>query len=297
MRSFLLPKTPGVGPLWYVLSLALHAVVLGALVWVSTHTRDTYGAPHFIRLYQEPDATRQFTLRVSDPVGTGTTQGLPGALASMGRVSIAAVPVARARPAGRAPGRDPGTLSIGVPDASTTIPGAIVVGTRRRLGPAFGDGRLWEDVILGAIAAEEDQVWGDAETEMALIVAGLLSSIIEDSLVVRGGIPSWVTTIGGQKWGIDPEYIHLGPIKIPTVLAALLGFAQLPQMGNYELAQQQQWLADVRTQILTQAQRMDQMESFRRNVRKMEARKRREREEERRRRVVVAAQDSIIGKF
>ena len=140
-------------------------------------------------------------------------------------------------------------------------------------------------------------MWGDAETEMALIVAGMLSSIIEDSLVMRGEIPSWVTTIGGQEWGIDSEYIHLGPIKIPTVLAALLGFAQLPQMGNYELAQQQRWLADVRTQILYQAQRMDQMDAFRKNVRAMEARKLREREEERRRRAIVARRDSISDRL
>lgn len=295
MRNFVLPTPPGAGPQWYVLSVALHALVLGSLVWVSTHTRDTYGDTHLIRLYEGSDV-RQFTLRVSDPVGTGTTQRSPGALSGIGRVSIAAVPVDRARPGARAPGRDPGMLSIGIPGASTTIPGAIVVGTRRRIGPAFGDGRLWEYVVLGA-AGPEPQVWGDEETEMALIVAGMLSSIIEDSLVVRGGVPSWVTTIGGQQWGIDPEFIHLGPIKIPTVLAALLGFAQLPQMGNYELAQQQQWLADVRNQILNQAQRMDQMASFRRNVRALEARKLREREEARRRRAIVARRDSISGRL
>ncbi len=296
MRNFLPPRPPGPGPWWYVWSVALHTVLLGALVWVSSHTRDTYGVTRLIRLSEGPAMTRQFAMRLSDPARPGTTRSLPDALGWMGPVSIAAVPEGRARPGGRAPGRDPATLSIGIPNASTTIPGAIVVGTTRPIGPAFGDGRLWEAVILGAVAAEQ-QVWGDKETELALIVAGMISSIIEDSLVVRGGVPDWVTTIGGQEWGIDSEYIHLGPIKIPTVLAALLGFAQLPQMGNYELAQQQQWLADVRNQILNQAQRMDQMQSFKRNVREMEARKRREREEERRRRVIVAGRDSILGRF
>jgi hypothetical protein len=167
------------------------------------------------------------------------------------------------------------------------------VGTRRRIGAAFGDGILWEEARIGPVTEEPE--WGQRETALALQVAEMLADIIDDSLVVRGELPSWVTTIGGQQWGIDSEYIHLGPIKIPTVLAALLGFAQLPQMGNYELAQQQRWLADVRMQILNQAQRMDQMDSFRRNVRALEARKRREREEERRRRGIVAGRDSIIG--
>ena len=295
MRNFLPPKPPAVGPRWYVLSVTLHAVLLGTLVWVSSHTRDTYGVTRLIRLFEGPAVTRQVTMRLADPGRRGTTHASPDALGWMGPISLPAVPAGRARPSARAPGRNPGRLSIGVPGASTTIPGAIVVGTRRRIGPAFGDGRLWEYVVPRAVSEEE--VWSDEETEMAILVAGMLSSIIEDSLVVRGGVPSWVTTIGGQEWGIDPEFIHLGPVKIPTVLAALLGFAQLPQMGNYELAQQQQWLADVRTQILTQAQRMDQMDSFKRNVRAMEARKLREREEERRRRAIVAGRDSIIGRL
>lgn len=32
----------------------------------------------------------------------------------------------------------------------------------------------------------------------------------------------WTKTIGGKKWGIDPEYIHLGPVSIPTAILAAL---------------------------------------------------------------------------
>lgn len=197
-------------------------------------------------------------------------------------------------PSARGPGVFPDSMFIGILGASAVIPGAIVVGTRRPIGPAFGDGTLWEEARVGPVS--EEPMWGQQEAALALQVAAMLTDIMEDSLAARGEIPSWVTTIGGQQWGIDPEFIHLGPVKIPTVLAALLGFSQLPQMGNYELAQQQAWLADVRQQILNQAQRMDQMESFQRNVRALEARKRREREEERRRRGIVAGRDSIIGR-
>ncbi len=213
----------------------------------------------------------------------------------MGPVSISAVPVgAFGSPGARQPDAIADSLSIGIPGASGRIPGAIVVGTRRRIGPTFGDGLLWEEAGVGIIGEEEE--WGAQETLLALEVAEMLADILEDSLWARGEIPRWVTTIGGQEWGIDPQFIHLGPVKIPTVLAALLAFSNLPQMGNYELAQQEAWLADVRNQILTQAQRMDQMKEFRRAVKALEARKRKERDEERRRRGIVAARDSIIGR-
>ncbi len=295
MGSFLPPKPPGTGLRWYVLSAALHMVFLGSLVWVSTHTRSSYASTHLVVLYRGPDDTRQFSMRVADPVGSGAVRASPDALGGIGRVSIAASGVgALGSPDARGPAVFPDSLRIGIPGASGMIPGAIVVGTRRRIGPAFGDGMLWEGPPVGPVA--EEQEWGQQETTLALQVVEMLSDIIDDSLAARGGIPSWVTTIGGQQWGIDPQFIHLGPIKIPTVLAALLGFAQLPQMGNYELAQQQAWLADVRQQILNQALRMDQMDSFRRNVRALEARKRREREEERRRRGIIAGRDSIISR-
>ena len=265
-------------------------------MWASVHTRDSYDSTHLVLLYQGPDEIRQHSMRVADPVGSGAVRASPNALGGMGRVSIAATGMgAMGPPSARGPGVSPDSLFIGIVGASAVIPGAIVVGTRRPIGPAFGDGTLWEEARVGPVT--EEPMWGQQETALALQVAGMLADIMEDSLAVRGEIPSWVTTIGGQQWGIDPEFIHLGPIKIPTVLAALLGLAQLPQMGNYELAQQQRWLSDVRQQILTQAQRMDQMESFRRNVRALEARKRREREEERRRRGIVAGRDSIIGRM
>ncbi len=215
----------------------------------------------------------------------------------MGPVSISAVPVGYfGSPAARRAVAIPDSLSIGIPGASGRIPGAIIVGTRRRIGPTFGDGLLWEETDVG-ISGEEEE-WGAQETLLALEVAEMLADILEDSLWARGGgIPRWVTTIGGQEWGIDPQYIHLGPVKIPTVLAALLAFSKLPDLGNYELAQQQAWLADVRNQILTQAQRMDQIKEFKRAVKALEARKRKERDEERRRRGIVAGRDSIIRRI
>lgn len=296
MRNFLPPTLPRTGPRWYLLSAVVHVVLLGSLVWVSTRTRDEYQVTHLVRLYQGPEVAREHSIRLADPVGPGTRRGETNALRGVGPVSLAAVPVGADGPPGaRWPRGAPDSLSIGIPGASASIPGAIVVGTRRRIGPAFGDGELWVEPDLGPAVEEEE--WGAEETSLALAVAAMLADVIEDSLAARGEIPSLIATIGGQKWGIDSQYIHLGPIKIPMFLAGLLGFTQLPQMGNYELAQQQAWLADVRNQILTQAQRMEQMDAFQRAVKALEARKRREREEERRRGGLVTGRDSTSGRY
>jgi hypothetical protein len=32
----------------------------------------------------------------------------------------------------------------------------------------------------------------------------------------------WTTNIGGNKWGIDQKFIHLGPVSIPTAVLAVL---------------------------------------------------------------------------
>ena len=134
--------------------------------------------------------------------------------------------------------------------------------------------------------------WGPLEAQLALRVAEMLDSLLLDSLIGEG-IPRWVFTAGGQQWGVDPQFIHLGPVKIPTALLAYL--PGLPQ-GNYEQMQQARWLADVRQQILRQAQDMDRLESFRGSIDQLRARRIKERERERIRRGLVAGRDSSTSR-
>ena len=290
MRSFLLPRPPPTEPVWYVISVVVHAILLGALVWVSTHTRQEYGATHLIQLTRDDTEQRQFTMRISDPVGDGVEVAAPRARLGRGPIAMAPAPAPVGSGVGgvRAPVAAPESLAIGIPGASVGVPGAIVVGTRRPIGPTYGDGRVWR-IPRGYRSAKRGE-WGSLETQLALRVVEMLDSVMVDSLLQQG-IPRWVFTAAGQQWGIDQQFIHLGPIKIPTMLLALL---PIPDAGNYEAAQQARWLADVRQQILRQAARMDGMETFRRSIEELRARKQQEREEERRRQNVVAGRDSII---
>ncbi len=291
MRSFRVPPPPGTPGWSYLASVVIHVAALGVLVWVSSHTSARDREIRLVRLFEEPaDPPRQFTMRLGDPVASGVEVADADAAGTLGRVSIAPVVSAVGLTGARAPISPPESLSIGIPGASTTVPGAIVVGTRRRIGPTFGDGRVWQgppEILL-----VEDGEWGPLEAQLAMRVVEMLDSLLLDSLVQQG-IPSWVFTAGGQDWGVDPMFIHLGPVKIPTALLAFL--PGLPA-GNYEQAQQARWLADVRQQILRQANEMNRLESFRDYVKELRGRKLSDRAHERRRRGIVASRDSVINR-
>ncbi len=231
-------------------------------------------------------------MRYSDLVGTGVTtraEPMPNAVGGVGPVSISAAGVGAPARGVRMPGSRLRPAGIGVPGASMSVPGAIVVGTRRLIGPAYGDGTMWGTPL--EVEVVEGAAWGPMETELAVLVAEMLDSVMVDSMI-RMGIPSWTFNAGGYQWGVDPKFIHLGPIKIPTVL---LGLLPLPATGSYQQAEQARWLADVRDQILRQSQRMADLETFKGYIKDMEERTRRERDEERRKRGVVAGRDSVIS--
>lgn len=294
MRSLLPPRAPRFEARWYAASVAVHVVFLGALVWVSTHAPNPDRKVRLVRLFEDPtDPPRQFTMRLGDLVAGGVELAEADAAGTLGRVSIAPVLIEPWGGGGaRTPISAPESLTIGIPGAITTVPGAIVVGTRRRIGPTFGDGSVWQGPPQVFLSEGGGGEWGPLEAQLALRVVEMLDSLLLDSLM-QEGIPRWVFTAGGQQWGVDPMFIHLGPVKIPTILLGYL--PGLPQ-GNYEQMQQARWLADVRQQIVRQAQDMDRLESFRGYIDQLRARRLKERERERIRRGLVAGRDSSTSR-
>ena len=159
----------------------------------------------------------------------------------------------------------------------------------RTIGLAYGEGVLWVRP-LDSIAIPSEVVFVLARLDSALIerFLELLDSLPPDRFA-GASIPDWTTEIGGRTWGIDPMLIHLGDIKIPTILLALL----LPlQQGNYEQGVEARELARMRQEILRAAARMQGDADLKRYVRETRARKDREREKERAAR--VATRDTII---
>ena len=118
------------------------------------------------------------------------------------------------------------------------------------------------------------------------LVAAILA-IPPDSFA-RGGARPWTTEIGGRTWGIDQQFIHLGGIKIPTMLLALL---PIPATGNFDQAVEAADYERMRQEIIFQARRQadrEQINDYIKQLREREDEKRRQRE------ALLARPDTIV---
>ena len=278
MRDWLPPEPPRAHPGWAVASVVVHAAMLAVLFAISEAVvRDPS------RSYIVPEPARRGPVVYIDLAyvpggggGTGPETGIGTGGASEPS------PVAGADEAGEG-------MPLRIEPDSAPGPGLVpptgAVGERagrRRLGPEYGDGRVWVrplDAIAAAIAG-----WGDDSTDakshvaridsaIAARIAAFLDTLGPDPMATPVPKP-WVTEIGGQKWGIDQGWIYLGNLKLPSAILALL---PLPQ-GNYELAQQEAELQRIRLDIIQSARRAESADQFKKYVE--ETRKRRDAERE-----------------
>ncbi|MGH7645010.1 MAG: hypothetical protein ACREMR_05440, partial [Gemmatimonadales bacterium] len=153
-------------------------------------------------------------------------------------------------------------------------------------GPQPGDGRLWVSPRPALPAAVAERLYGDTTGRDEVVVARLRAMVDSLNEIIdveqrAHRIPSWTTDVGGTKFGIDSQYIHVAGIKIPTTLLALLPIT-LPE-GNYPEQMRARQLREMREDIYYSAQRAATLEEFRRYVRELRARREAEREIERRR--------------
>jgi hypothetical protein len=82
--------------------------------------------------------------------------------------------------------------------------------------PDYSDSRIWGAVpVLPPVAAR---------TGLARIEFGIDSALsaTRDSISARRSPTDWTTGEGSKKIGIDPQWIYLGPVKIPTMLLGLV---------------------------------------------------------------------------
>jgi hypothetical protein len=72
-------------------------------------------------------------------------------------------------------------------------------------------------------------------------------------------LPSWTTRIGGKTVGIDSKWIYLGPLKIPTMLLALL---PIHVQGNPTQAEFNAKLQVMRSDLMESARRAATYDDF-----------------------------------
>ncbi len=105
-----------------------------------------------------------------------------------------------------------------------------------------------------------DQV---ADSLVAVMVQQYLDALAAERANPANRPPSWTTTIGGKKVGVDGQWIYIGPIKLPTALLALL---PINMQGNPTQAEMNKRLNMMREDLFFAARRAATLEEFKKNV-------------------------------
>jgi len=264
--KFLQTEKRGKGP--FGISIGLHVFLIAAVF--SIVFRHPLGQLMGIR---EPEPSRESLRYIEIPRQTTENSG-----------SSSATPKANAAPARLvAPRVMPAQLPIpsGAPDA---LP------ARAAGGAGDGFGVTGSGLATGLVPRLPDSrirvTAPDAAYRMPRSAAEDVDSIIDitvgiaiDSLEVlkrEGKLPEWIKkTKGGGEWGLTPQYIALGKVKIPTALLALLPLNIGPGRSPIDVRRD----AYIRADILENAQRSISEDDFRAAVKRIRERKEREKKE------------------
>jgi hypothetical protein len=161
-----------------------------------------------------------------------------------------------------------------------------------RIGPGLADGRLWvrplplpPRELARRLSKDHVELVDSAVTA---IVQAYLDSIATDPSSRAQGLPSWTKEIAGRKFGIDSKNIYIAGLKIPAAVLALL---PIPA-GNIDQNRAYNHLMGLRADLLTAAQRADNLDEFKARIRELRIRKEREREFEQNQRTAPPPADT-----
>jgi hypothetical protein len=253
-----------------VVSIGVHVAAAVALlnmvfrypIGASERERPTLAAPErlqYVRVTPVPSAGGPATGTRPSTGPTATTRlraptrvpvGLPAAAPSM----AAAAPGVEDRAGGRGPGGDV-TPATGVQ-------------------PSYTDARLWPQPGPFTPIPKTPAQRIDSAVKAAF---GLYADSMTVAAANKGRSPTdWTFERNGQKWGVDDRWIHLGKVKIPNAVLALLPLnAQTNPTFNDPVTRREN--AFRRGDILYHANRSISEDEFRRAVKRIRERKDRER--------------------
>lgn len=145
-------------------------------------------------------------------------------------------------------------------------------GPTQGIRPAYTSPRVWAptgDIVSAPKTAKEK-----LDSAIVSIIAPF-----NDSLAVASGQRKpgdWTFERGGRKYGIDPQYIRLGKVSIPTAVLALL---PINQTANPTMTDRNRMQNQLRSDIFWQAQRGMNEADFKKAVKSIRERKERERKQ------------------
>ena len=166
--------------------------------------------------------------------------------------------------------------------SDTTIRGSVYgplrggTGPTRGVQPSSDDPRIWpaDPEFIYAPKTDEERLDSALYAALRKHMDSLATYRYTPNKFERG---DWTFEKGGQKFGIDQQYIRLGPVSIPTALLAMLPLNRM--QGNPIQMERDRNNAFMRTDILYHAQAAMNEEQFRKAVEAIRERKDRERRE------------------
>ena len=252
------------------IALFFKAAALG-LSWHELFSRDASQrvVPERIGFVQLPSP--------ATPTGAPT----PGRSGGDGR------PVSRTRtrpaPKPQAPTEVPNELpppTTGAPPSEAGGTGPVVGagGAVEGIRPSYTDPRLW--TRPGAVATAPKSSRERVDSVITDAFGPVRDSIARAQEIAAGQRKpgDWTINGPGGKWGMDQSSIHLGKVKIPNAVLALLSEQfQRNLRGNPIEMEREKRLAAIRQDLLDHAQREMTEDEFRTAVRRIRERKDRER--------------------
>ena len=143
-------------------------------------------------------------------------------------------------------------------------------GPTRGIRPSYTGPRVWEapgDIVSAPKSAKER-----LDSAIVSIIGPFNDSL---AVAAEGRKPGdWTFERGGRKYGIDPQYIRLGKVSIPTAVLALL---PINQQANPTVSDRNRLQNQLHADIFWQAQRGMNEADFKKAVRSIRERKERER--------------------
>lgn len=147
-------------------------------------------------------------------------------------------------------------------------------GVTKGIQPSFDDPRVWAPIpeFVYAPKTEKERLDSAVVSMIVQYADSMAAATYQPNKFERG---DWTIERGGQKFGIDRQFIRLGPISIPTALLALLPLNQMqPNPIEMDRARLNGFM---RADILYHAQVAMNEDQFRAAVRAIRDRKERER--------------------
>ncbi len=250
-REFTLPRRSR-APWWlWLLAVALHAPIAFILIG----QRDVPAPPLFAAYdIVMRDSVRAVPMLYSRAVRAAT------AIAAM-RVPASPAVAPRVTPSVLPPTGFAGAIPRAPVDSPPT-------GAMADLQPRYGDGRLWVQPMVASPRQVARTLTGKTDAQLTdsvvtAMVQTYLDAMAKEQVEHPNALPSWTTKIGGKTVGVDSKWIYLGPLKIPTMLLALL---PLKVQANPTQAEFNAKLQLMRADLLDAARRADNYDEFKKAV-------------------------------